>query len=46
LGRKEASVGFGWGNLGERDHLTDLGVDGRKIPQLILRRCDRVIALV
>ena len=28
-GRGETSTGFGWGNLKERDHLGDPGVDGR-----------------
>ena len=27
-GRGEAYAGFWWGNLRERDHLGDLGVDG------------------
>ena len=30
-GRGEAYTGFWWGNLRERDHLGDPGVDGRKI---------------
>ena len=25
---REVHTGFWWGNLGERDHLQDLGVDG------------------
>jgi hypothetical protein len=29
LGRREACVGFWWGNLRERNHLGDPGVDGR-----------------
>jgi len=28
-GRGEAYTGFGWGNLRERDHLGDPGLDGR-----------------
>jgi len=28
-GRGEEYTGFWWGNLGERDHLGDPGVDGR-----------------
>ena len=30
-GRREAYTGFWWGNLRERDHLGDKGVDGRII---------------
>jgi len=30
-GREEAYTGFWWGNLRERDHLGDPGVDGRII---------------
>ena len=29
-----------WGNLGERDHLENLGVDGRIILRWILKKCD------
>ena len=31
MGRGEAYAGFWWGNLKERNHLGDPGVDGRKI---------------
>jgi hypothetical protein len=31
MGWKEACIEFWWGNLGERDHLGDPGVDGRVI---------------
>ena len=39
-GRTEAYVGFWWGNLAERDHLEDLGVDGRIILRWIFRKWD------
>ena len=31
MGRGEAYIGFWWGNLRERDHLGNPGVDGRII---------------
>jgi len=31
-------AGFRWGNLRERDHLEDLGVDGRLILRWIFRK--------
>ena len=36
-GRGEVYTGFWWGNLRERDHLEDPGVDGR----ILLRRTFR-----
>jgi hypothetical protein len=30
-----------WGNLRERDHLEDTGVDGRVILKCIFKNCDR-----
>ena len=30
-------TGFSWGNLGERDHLEDVGVDGRIILEWIVK---------
>ena len=38
LGREEACTGFWWGNLWERDHLEDPGVDRRKILSWIFRK--------
>jgi len=37
LGRGEVYIGFWWGTLKERDHLYDLGVDGRIILKQIFR---------
>jgi hypothetical protein len=34
----EIYSGFWWGNMGERDHLEDPGVDGRIILRWIFRR--------
>ena len=31
MGREEVYTGFWWGNLRERDHLEDPGVNGRTI---------------
>ena len=35
-------TGFWCGNLRERDHLEDLGVDGRILLKLIFKKCDEV----
>ena len=40
MGRRKASTGFRWGNLRERDHFGDLGVDGRIILRWIFRKWD------
>jgi len=39
-GGEERRTGFGWGNLRERDHLEDSGVDGRIILRKNLRKWD------
>jgi hypothetical protein len=38
--RGEVRTGFWWGNLRERDHLEDSGVDGRTIIRWIFRKWD------
>jgi hypothetical protein len=40
MGRGEAFTGFWWGNLWERDHWGDPGVDGKIILRWILRKWD------
>ena len=40
LGRGEVHAGFWWGNMRERDHLEDLGVDGRIILKWIFKKSD------
>jgi len=40
-GRGEAYTGFWWGNLRERDHLKDPGVDGKIIIRWIFRKLDK-----
>jgi hypothetical protein len=39
-GRREAYIGFWWGNLRERDHWGNPGVDGRIILGWIFRKWD------
>jgi hypothetical protein len=39
-GRGEVHTGFWWGNLRERDHLEDPGVNGRTILKRIFRKLD------
>ena len=34
-------TGFWWGDVRERDHLEDLGVDENVISQWIFKKCDR-----
>jgi len=38
LGREEVHIGFWWGNMRERDHLQELGVDGNIILKLIFKK--------
>jgi hypothetical protein len=38
--RGEACTGFWWGNLRERDHFGDPGVDGKIILRWIFRKWD------
>jgi len=40
VGREEAYTGFWWGNLKEREHLGDPGLDGRIILRWIFRKWD------
>ena len=40
MGEGEACTGFCWGNLRERDHWGEPGVDGRLILKWIFRKCD------
>jgi len=40
MGRGEVYTGIWWGNLKERDHLEDPGVDGRIILRWIFRMWD------
>ena len=38
MGRGEVYIGFWWGNVRERDHLEDSGVDGRIILNWIFNK--------
>jgi hypothetical protein len=40
MGRGEAHTRFRWGNLKERDHFEDPGIDGRIILRWIFRKWD------
>jgi hypothetical protein len=37
-GRREVHTGFWWGDLREKDHLENLGVDGRIILKWIFKK--------
>jgi hypothetical protein len=39
-GEERCIQGFWWGNLRKRDHLEDLGVDGRIVLRWIFRKWD------
>jgi len=39
-GGEKVRTGFGWGNLRERDHMEDPGIDGRIILRWIFRKGD------
>jgi hypothetical protein len=39
-GTREVYTGFWWGNLMERDHLGDLGVDGMMMQEIRLESMD------
>jgi len=43
MGRGEVHAGFWWGNLKERDHLEDIGIDGRIILKWIFNKWDEVM---
>ena len=43
MGREQPCTGFWWGNLRERDHWADPGVDGRIILRWTFRKWDVVV---
>jgi hypothetical protein len=38
--RREVHIGFWWGDMMEKDHLEDLGVNGRKILKRVFNKWD------
>jgi hypothetical protein len=45
MGRGEACTGFWWGNLRERDHWGDPGLDERIILRRIFRKWEVVVGI-
>ena len=41
MGREDACTGFSWGNMRERDHLEDPGIEGRILLKWIVKKFDR-----
>jgi len=39
-GAEEVHIGFWWGDLRERNHFEDLGVDGSIVLKWIFKKCD------
>jgi hypothetical protein len=39
-GRGEVPTGFCWGNLSDRDHLEDLGIDGIMLKLIFKKKWD------
>jgi hypothetical protein len=42
----EVCIGFWWGNLKEREHFEDLGINGRVILKLIIRKSDGRVCVI
>jgi hypothetical protein len=39
-GTGEVPTGFWWGHMMERDHLEELGINGKMILKWIVKKCD------